>query len=210
MGGTSMPLRPRTVPRKRPQQARSRATIDVILTATARVLVKEGFDRASTNRIAEAAGVSVGSLYQYFPGKEALVAALVERHVEEMTKIIDEAMERVNLLPLKDAVQLIVSLMLRAHSVDPKLHKVLIEQVPRIGRLERVHDIEARVARMARGYMDAHKGEIRPVNLDLAATVVVQTIEALTHAAVVQQPERIVDDALAAEICEMILRYLAK
>jgi AcrR family transcriptional regulator len=205
-----MPLRPRTVPRKRPQQARSRATIDVILTATARVLVKEGFDRASTNRIAEAAGVSVGSLYQYFPGKEALVAALVERHVDEMTAIIDEAMERIGLLPLREAIQLMVSLMLRAHSVDPKLHKVLIEQVPRIGRLERVHDIEARVTRLARSYMEQHAAEIRPQNLDLAALVVVQTIEALTHAAVVQQPDRVVDEQLTLEIGEMVLRYLQK
>ena len=72
-----MAKRTRTAPRKKPKQERSQATVDAILVATARVLCETGYDRASTNRIALAAGVSVGSLYQYFPSKEALVAALV-------------------------------------------------------------------------------------------------------------------------------------
>jgi AcrR family transcriptional regulator len=69
-----------TNPRKSASQKRSRVTVDTLLEATARVLVKQGYDRASTNRIAATAGVSIGSLYQYFPNKEALVAALVARH----------------------------------------------------------------------------------------------------------------------------------
>ena len=69
-------------PRRRPRQARAQATVDAIIQATARVLIEDGYDRASTNRIAQAAGVSIGSLYQYFPSKEALVAALVEEHFD--------------------------------------------------------------------------------------------------------------------------------
>src|SRR5215471_19293099 len=83
-----MARRTRTAPRKKPRQERSHATVDAILDATARVLCTIGYDRASTNRIALAAGVSVGSLYQYFPSKEALVAALIERHVEQMTSLV--------------------------------------------------------------------------------------------------------------------------
>ena len=74
---------PLTKPRKAASQVRSRATVDALVEATARILVKEGFDKASTNRIADVAGVSVGSLYQYFPSKEALVAAVAERHQQE-------------------------------------------------------------------------------------------------------------------------------
>ena len=69
-----------TNPRKSASQERSRSTVDALLEATTRILIKEGYDRASTNRIAEVAGVSIGSLYQYFPSKEALVAAVVDRH----------------------------------------------------------------------------------------------------------------------------------
>ena len=74
----------RTTPRKRPRQERSRATVETVLEATARVLVKHGFDGLTTNLVAETAGVSIGSLYQYFPNKAALVGALIEKHIEEM------------------------------------------------------------------------------------------------------------------------------
>ena len=76
-----------TKPRKHASQQRSRVTVDALIEATARILVKDGFDKASTNRIAEKAGVSVGSLYQYFPSKEALVAAVVH-HADRLS---DEA-----------------------------------------------------------------------------------------------------------------------
>ena len=75
-----MPPKLRTLPRKIPRQERSRATVEAILDAAAHVLVKDGFDGASTNRIADAAGVSIGSLYQYFPSKEALIAGISERN----------------------------------------------------------------------------------------------------------------------------------
>src|SRR5262245_41962369 len=80
--------------RKPATQARSRATVEALVEATARILVREGFDKASTNRIAEAAGVSVGSLYQYFPGKEALVAAVIVRHGQGLMAIARAAMAR--------------------------------------------------------------------------------------------------------------------
>ncbi|HZS38783.1 MAG TPA: TetR/AcrR family transcriptional regulator [Polyangia bacterium] len=198
----------RTAPRKLPTQARSRVTIDVILTATARILQRDGFDRASTNRIAEAAGVSIGSLYQYFPSKEALVAALVERHMEQMSRVLVEEMDAVARAPLGTAVRRMVELMLRAHAVDPRLHKVLIEQVPRIGRLERVHQVEAHMAKLVRAYFEAHRHELRPKNLELAAFVVVQIVESLTHAATLHHPERLADGHLADEITTVVLRYL--
>jgi AcrR family transcriptional regulator len=200
--------KPRTVPRKRPSQDRSRATIDAILTATARILKRDGFDRASTNRIAEAAGVSIGSLYQYYPSKEALVAALMERHMDEMTSVIVEELDRVAGAPLPVAVRSVVDLMLRAHAVDPALHKVLVEQVPRIGRLERVHEIEARMMGLVRGYLEAHRRTLRPRDLELAAFVVVQVVESLTHAATLHHPERLADGNLAEEVTTVVLRYL--
>ena len=79
-----------TKPRKDASQERSRATVDALVEATARILVRDGFDNASTNRIAEVAGVSVGSLYQYFPSKEALVAAVIERHQREIMQTVQK------------------------------------------------------------------------------------------------------------------------
>ena len=95
-----MARRPLTKPRKAASQERSRATVDALVEATARILVKEGFDKASTNRIAEVAGVSVGSLYQYFPGKEALVAAVAERHQQQIMQTVQGEVAEVLALPV--------------------------------------------------------------------------------------------------------------
>jgi len=200
--------RRRTVPRKLPRQERAQQTVEHILTATAQVLVRDGFDRASTNRIAAAAGVSVGSLYQYFPSKEALVAVLAERHFEEMTEIVLGAMARTAQWPLAAAVRETVATMLQAHAVDPKLHRVLIEQVPRVGRLERIHSFERKVCEAVRDFLAAHEAELRPQNLDLAAFLVVTTIEAATHAVILHHPERLGEETLLDELTHLVVRYL--
>src|SRR5258708_25721914 len=117
IAGGPMARRARTAPRKKPKQGRSQATVDAILVATARVLCETGYDRASTNRIALAAGVSVGSLYQYFPSKEALVAALAERHVDEMTSLVKSKLAEVRAVPLHDAVETMIGAMFAAPAV---------------------------------------------------------------------------------------------
>src|SRR3569833_4450963 len=99
-GMRRMTTRPATKPRKDASQERSRATVAALVEATARILVREGFDKASTNRIAEVAGVSVGSLYQYFTSKEALVAAVIDRHNEEIMGIVRATLTEVADLPI--------------------------------------------------------------------------------------------------------------
>src|SRR4051812_29717935 len=205
-----MPPRTRTVPRKMPRQQRSKETVDVILAATARVLVKEGFDRASTNRIADAAGVSIGSLYQYFPSKEALVAALVERHIESMSAALEAEMAAVADAPLEVALRRMVTLMMQAHAIEPELHRVLNEQVPRVGRLHRVHEVEDRMQKLGRAYFERRRGELGRTDLDTAAFIVVQTIEALTHAAMTHQDAAPPHAALVDEMTALLVRYLRK
>jgi AcrR family transcriptional regulator len=103
-----MARKPPTTPRKNASQERSRATVDALIEATARILVREGFDKASTNRIAEVVGVSVGSLYQYYPGKEALVAAVIDRHNQEIMRVVRAAFAEVASQPIEKAVRRLV------------------------------------------------------------------------------------------------------
>src|SRR3954447_19560680 len=110
-----MPRKAITKPRKNASQERSRVTVDALVEATARILVKEGFEKASTNRIAEVAGVSVGSLYQYFPSKEALVAAVIDRHNEEIMLVVRAALTEVAEMPIEKAVRRLVTVALEAH-----------------------------------------------------------------------------------------------
>ena len=200
----------RANPRKSASQRRSRATVNSLLEATARILVREGFDKASTNRIAEVAGVSVGSLYQYFPSKEALVAAHIDRHNQEVMQAVQgELAEAVN-LPLEQAVRKLVAVAVKAHRIDPKLHLVLAEQIPRVGRLENVETFNRQNYALFAAYLERRRDEIRAVDLGLAAFVCVTSIEALTHTAVLHH--KIVSDeameGLVEETTRLVVGYL--
>lgn len=199
-----MPRKTRTTPRKLPQQDRSKVTVDAILTATARILTQEGYDRATTNRIAELAGVSIGSLYQYFPSKEALVTSLAEHHVNTMMAIIESNLKARFNAPIDVVLQELVKACIAAHAVDPMLHKVLNEQVPRINNT----NAEERVTALLRAYLELHRDQIQPQNLDLAVLIVERTVEALTHTAVIERPELLNDGQLEQEITTLLLSYL--
>ena len=204
-----MPPRPVTAPRKEPRQERARATVDAILGATARILVKEGYDRASTNKIALEAGVSVGSLYQYFPSKEALVSALIERHSTDMVTYLEQrAAQHPPGAPLRAMIRDVVHAMVEAHRVDPKLHRVIMEQVPRVGALKRLTELDDHALLLIRAFLEARKSEIRPKNLKLAAFLLASLVEAVTHGAVLLHPEYLVDLELVDETTEVICRYL--
>ncbi|CAG4921066.1 TetR/AcrR family transcriptional regulator [Paraburkholderia saeva] len=186
-------------------------TVDALIEATARILVRDGFDKASTNRIAEKAGVSVGSLYQYFPSKEALVTAVIERHSQELMQVVRDALADAATLPMEQAVRVLVNAAIEAHRIDPELHRVLAEQIPRTGRPENTEVLSGETYALFRAYLEAHCEEFRAVDLGLAAFVCVTSIEALTHTAVVHHSESLSNEAfevLIDEATRLIVRYL--
>ena len=206
-----MAAKRQTNPRKTASQQRSRLTVEALLGATARILIKDGYDRASTNRIAEAAGVSIGSLYQYFPSKEALVAAVIDRHTQGMMQVLREALVKVGMRPIQEAARELVRVMIDAHRVNPRLHRVLMEQVPRVGRLDNIQAVDREAYAMVQAYLEAHRDDLGIPDTDMAAFVCVTTVEALTYAAVVHRREVLSDEranAFVDEVTGLILRYL--
>jgi AcrR family transcriptional regulator len=199
-----------TNPRKLASQERSRATVQALLDATARVLTREGYDRASTNRIAATAGVSVGSLYQYFPNKEALVAALVARHNREMLDLLREALKEVASLDLATAIAKLVRAAVDAHRVDPALHRVFDEQVPRMGQLAKIEALQGETFQLVRSYLEERRDEISVRDLDSTTSILVTTVEALSHQFVIHRPgaperdrDRFID-----EVTRLVVGYL--
>jgi AcrR family transcriptional regulator len=206
-----MARKPPTKPRKHASQARSRATVDALIEATARILVTEGFERASTNRIAEVAGVSVGSLYQYYPGKEALVAAVIDRHNQDIMRLVRAALAEVASQPIEKAVRRLVAVAIEAHRIDPRLHRVLAEQLPRTGRLENVEAFNRETYALFRVYLAGHGDELRNVDMELAVFVCVTSIEALAHTAVLHHSDKLSDQAvekLVDETTRLVVGYL--
>ena len=108
-----MPRRVRTTARKSPRQDRSKVTVDAILDATAHIIVTDGYDQLSTNRVAERAGVSIGSLYQYFPNKEALVGELVDRFSGQILELMMSGLRELAAVLSEDVMCKFVIVMVR-------------------------------------------------------------------------------------------------
>jgi len=200
------PRKPKLSPRKQPQQERSRALVETILAAATRVLVTDGYEGATTNRIAEAAGISVGSLYQYFPNKEAIVGQLLEQHAEAMWEVFASYMAAYGDRPLAETVPGVIDALMTAHRVAPRLHRVLQEQVPRIGRLSKQREMNRRAACAAAQFLAAHRHETDVADIETTAFVLVEAVEALIHASL--DDHELDADRVRTEAIRLATRYL--
>lgn len=200
-----------TNPRKLPLQARSRHTVEAVIVAAAQILVEQGYEGATTARIAERAGVSIGSLYQYFPNKEALIAALIERHADGIVIIMTDALENPANETLQDGLRAVIRAAAAAHRLDPALHKILQEQVPRVGRLAKAMDTHQQITAAIERFLRAHADDLRP-ELDpaIAAIVVETAMEAIGHRAIVERPDLLADGVVDREVFDLISRYLTR
>jgi AcrR family transcriptional regulator len=202
-------MAPRTQPRKTPRQERSRLTVDAILEAAADVFERHGYAAGTTNRIAERAGVSIGSLYQYFPNKDAILVALVERHLDEGVAAAGPVLERlvVDPPPLEEGLRGLVEAMVALHRERPGLHRVLFEEAPRPPALRRRLDGMTADARVAVAAFLRGRGVAR--DPDLAARLVVQVIETVTHE-VVLRPGDVPVQAYVDETVALLVGYVTR
>jgi AcrR family transcriptional regulator len=205
-----MPRKPATTPRKLPKQSRSRVTVEAILQATTHILVEEGYDKANTNRIAERAGISIGSLYQYFPNKEALMTALMEQHAQEMAELVETKLDRLFDSPLEIAIPEIITAVVAAHAINPRLHQVLSDEIPRSERSPQMQQANERITELLRAYLERWRDRIQPQNIDLTVFILSRTVDSLCHAAVIEYPNFVRDSQFETEVSNLLLAYLTK
>ncbi len=211
-------------PRKFPQQARSRALVDAILDAAARILAKDGRESLTTNAVAVKAGVSIGSLYQYFPNREAVIAAVAERHGQLVYRQVAD-LDLSNESTLEGAVARIVSALFAAHRIEPALHEALHGDLAhshgRNGQRHEEHNHHhgdrhdhthmgtkaAMVAQLSTLSVSA-AGEIRRADIILAAVTVSEIVHAMAHTAIIHSDERFSPEHFEREATRAALAYL--
>ncbi|MCP3138759.1 TetR/AcrR family transcriptional regulator [Pyxidicoccus xibeiensis] len=181
--------------------------VDTILEAAARVFDRHGYEGATTNRIAETAGVSVGSVYQYFPNKDALLTALHERHFVQIQAIVDEALAATHGVTLREAIRGIVKAVLRAHRVEPRLQRVLHVEFPYFERPASASESARRLFERARTLLGEHRAQLGRDDLDLATHMVLRMVESLVHSAVLE-PSTANEEALEEAISTAVEGYL--
>ena len=192
--------------RKEPRQARSKATVEAIVQAGARVLSEAGWAGFTTNRVAALAGVSIGSLYQYFPDKGSLVDAVRRRHLDDCLLVMRGASTE-GLSPAEFAAALVRNIV-AAHSINPGLHRVLLDEAPSSERYrDPDSDFEIEyLANYARA-VAAYRKRPRDARDDLSARVLSDAIDGVIHNAA--RRGAIADRAMQAELIRMVGLYLA-
>jgi len=197
--------------RKQPVQRRARETVDAILTATERIVREHDFERVTTNEIARLAGVSVGSLYQYFPCKQALIVAVAERREAAIARLIEEALVRASTMPLAEGVHVVIETTLAAHLADRPLHRAVSKQVLRMGAVERLAERKRLMCftKNIAAFFEQRRFELRVPDPQLAAFFVVQTVEALSDA-IADHPPAADQARMAEEMTILIVNYLSK
>jgi AcrR family transcriptional regulator len=192
--------------RRRPQQRRARQTVEAILDAVVRILKREGFQAITTNRVAEVAGVSIGSLYQYFPDRRAIFEALHQRHIEQIDRLFAAKFIEHAGSPLDQLMRAMVDGMIEAHSTDSQLYELLLTEVPH--RKGGSKDFSVRLHGAFLLAISAAAPELRKRDLDKVVFVVTHMVESLCHGAVMRRPPGLSLENAKAEITKAILAYL--
>ncbi|MCX4240351.1 TetR/AcrR family transcriptional regulator [Paraliomyxa miuraensis] len=192
--------------RRKPVQARSQQTVAAILEAAARIFERGS---ATTNAIARLAGVSIGSLYEYFPNKDAILESLVDRHVADAVARLQRELRAhpPQSTPLDQGVRRLVALMLELHADRPGLHRTLVGWamgMPAVQR--RLLEAEGRMREPIVAWLRAHP-EVRVPDVTVAGRVVTQGTDALVHR-YVEDDEGIEPDVFETEVTRLWVGYL--
>jgi len=194
--------------RKHPKQRRAIATVTAILDAAARILIESGYAAASTNRIAERAGVSIGSLYEYFPRKEAIFGELRRR---ESQRAYAELMAGGRPEHPRDAIRHIVRSRLRWMRRNPALYAALEAEVPRHAIAEVEAEISGDFRSASLAFLEAHRSLLRPrVELGFLAEFLTRVVSATANDYGLRAPERLDDPRLEHALVDIVERYLLK
>ncbi len=195
---------------REPRQARSRHTVSVILEATAQLLMEGGYATLSTNRIAQRAGVSVGSLYQYFAHKEAIVAALSEQFVDNHHAALVARLATLadDDIGVEAAIGRVIRAVMEVRLINPALWRALFGSIPSWGELSWLERWSARAVEVVTLAIAAHRDVLRISDPALSAYMLVHAVDGILHATASFHPELLTDDALADEVSAMVSRYL--
>lgn len=179
-----------TTPRKQPHQARAIATRAAVLEAAAQVLETVGYEKMTTTRIAERAGTSVGTLYQYYPSKEAILVALLEAKTARVDGALGAAFALPADVPLAERIHVIVAGLFREKGRRPRLAAELARQAPRIEKAKLMEATLDRSHGMVRALLEAHRDEIDVDDIDLAAWLLVHAVTGIIDGALLNPSSR--------------------
>jgi AcrR family transcriptional regulator len=193
--------------RKQPLQKRSQVTVAVILEAAARILEERGLEGYNTNAIAERGGISVGSVYQYFPNKDALTLALIARFEAELSEAVQGAMSSSGGHPLRDRLRRLIRALLDVHAGRARLNRILETEEDRLRHLLPDTSADAGLKGLVAALLSRHRSEVgAPVDAAAIDDLIV-IVRALVDAALHKQTSQAIAERRILRAVEGYLHW---
>lgn len=194
--------------RKTPRQSRAKETVDLILEAAAHILKRSGYEALNTNALARKAGVSVGSIYQYFPGKEAIVAALIRQLLETDQALFERCFRETAHGSLPEKAHRLLEVFVDLHFQDGDLRRVIYEQVPQVRALNEVANVtEGMISAFARILKESREWDAQGRAPDVVAFVLFSACKGVLHELVRPGGARFKQEVLR-ELDSLVQSYL--
>lgn len=194
--------------RKTPVQSRAKATVDAVLEAAAQLLIAQGYDRTSTNQIAERAGVSIGSLYEYFPGKEAIFAEIRRRlSLDHYARLTTEPRPTTP----KSMLRHLVTSHIGYIRANLNLHVALSTEVPRFAIAETESAILEDFVPQSNAFLELHRSKLRPsADVPFITEFLMRVLSSTINDYALRSPDRLQDPMLVEEVIDLLGRYLLR
>lgn len=195
--------------RKLPKQLRAKHTVDAIFEAAMQALDREATE-PSVQKIADRAGVSVGSLYQYFPTKESLVSALIDVHLKQRAADLAERLAKVEGLSGEAGLRALVEGLVAMMRPRLRIETAMMRSFVRLGDLESLTARDDEMMGLVEKYLRSLGDQLRPVDPALAAFIVFGSLRSALLLSVLQKPERLHDAVFVDELIQLVSGYLRR
>jgi AcrR family transcriptional regulator len=195
-------------PRKSPVQARSTASVDAILEATIQVLLSDGKEGLTTTRVASRAGVSVGTLYQYFPNKSALLQAALKRHLDEVTEAVEKVAREQKGYPLQQMATALITAFLEAKMKDAKASVTLYSVSSDVDGAKIAQQMGARINKAVVGLLST-TSDLLTKDVQLVASMLLAAMAGVSRRLLESNAPEKEFDTFRQELIFLVSGYLA-
>jgi AcrR family transcriptional regulator len=184
--------------------------VERIIGATTRVLAEHGYDGASTNRIAAEAGISSGSLYQYFPNKDAIVVAVLDRFADDLADRIGAQLKATMTEPWQAGGRALLDVQIELFEEHADLLRIIVEQVPRLGSVDKLDALRRRMSDLVRMYLILNRKQFRAdLDIETAVWIIAEVTGLLSVRYVLERPP-IPRERIAEQLTALITRYIGR
>ncbi|WP_082825926.1 TetR/AcrR family transcriptional regulator [Croceicoccus estronivorus] len=194
--------------RKDPKQQRAVVTAEAITQATQQIIIREGFKKATTNRIAEVAGVSVGSLYQYFPNKQAIVRTLIQETVTKAAMRVRTLLRDLMDEPLEPALRQIMTLLLEIYKENDFIIFRILDQVPELKEYTNNLAIEIYTYSTNLAFLEQHQADLTVTDIKTSLLLIERATIHNIEYFLAHNPTNMTEEQLIDELTRMTLNYL--